>query len=66
MALLKLTTCCVKTIHAVNAALWQPGEETQTLINKQTDKRTTTRRMLKALCGASLSKVVMGIIIVVV
>ncbi len=49
MALLKLITCCVKTIHAVNAAPWQPGEETQTLqtkkqTNRQTDKRTTITR----------------------
>ncbi len=31
----------MKTIHAVNAAPWQPGEETQTLqTNKQTNKQT--------------------------
>ncbi len=45
MALLKLITCCVKTIHAVNASPWQSGEETQILqTNKQTDKRTTVTR----------------------
>ncbi len=39
----------MKTIHAVNAAPWQPGEETQILqtnrqTDRQTDKRTTVTR----------------------
>ena len=31
----KTITCCVKAIHAVNAMLWHPGEQTHKL---QTDK----------------------------
>ena len=34
----KLIACCVKAIHAVNAALWQPGEQTQNC--RQTDRPT--------------------------
>ncbi len=26
-----IKTCCVKTIHAVNALLWHPGEQAQKL-----------------------------------
>ncbi len=36
----KLITCCVEAIHAVNAAIsWQPGEQT---MNTQTDERADT------------------------
>ncbi len=36
--------CCVKAIHAVNAVLWHPSEQTQnTLTNRQTDKQTNQR-----------------------
>ncbi len=39
LPLLKLITCCVEAIYAVNAAPWQPDEETQMLqTNKQTDR----------------------------
>ncbi len=35
---IKTNNLLLKTIHAVNAAPWQPGEETQTLqTNKQTN-----------------------------
>ncbi len=31
-------TCCVKAIHAVNAVLWQPGEQIEN--NRQTNRLT--------------------------
>ncbi len=37
--MLKLITYCVKAVHAVNAVLWQPGEQTQNY--KQTNQTTT-------------------------
>ncbi len=36
LPLLKLITCCVEAIHAVNTVLWQPGELTQN--NRQTNR----------------------------
>ena len=41
LPLLELITCCVKAIHAVNAALWQPGEQNQ---NTQTDRQTDRQK----------------------
>ena len=35
--ILKLITCCVKAIHAVNSVLWHPGEQAQ---KSQTDRQT--------------------------
>ncbi len=50
----------MKTIHAVNAAPWQPGEETQMLqTNKQTDRQTTTvTRWLRCDLGLMIQTIV--------
>ncbi len=42
---LKLITYCVDALHAVNAPLWQPGEQTQIgQIDRQTNQPTVITR----------------------
>ncbi len=44
LAYLKLITCCVEALYAVNTPLWQPGEETQMSQTRLTNQPTAITR----------------------
>ncbi len=54
-------TCCLEAIHAVNAALWHPGEQAQKS-QRQTDRRTNQTTTLPQRASGNNDRQIKGYI----